>query len=406
MAGSGGRSTSALTIQNSPVNCYDESPGNVPVPDPELPGLNHLPESALKKTPLYDIHVASGGRMVPFGGWDMPVQYPAGIIAETSSVRQNCGIFDVSHMGRVEFTGPGAISFLDTVLSADVAALKSGRSKYHVICNEQGGIIDDAIVYRLDEERCLLVVNAGNFNADMDWLLPKSKAHNGVTVTDITGRTGMIAIQGPNAMALVDGLSGGASSGIRRVRIAELEVSGIPCMAARTGYTGEDGFELMPTADRAEELWIALKGAGAAECGLGSRDVLRLEAGLMLHGNDMTVENNPYEAGLSWTLNNDKPGYIPGTALRKIAESDTERVITGIRMTGRAIPRHGMAIFKDEKNVGIITSGTHSPTLDADIGMGYVARQLAVPGTELEIDVRGRRVGAQVVELPFYKRTN
>lgn len=365
-----------------------------------------MPESPLKRTPLYDIHVASGGRMVPFGGWDMPVQYPAGIIAETGSVRQHSGIFDVSHMGRVEFTGSGAVSFLDTVLSADVEALKPGRSKYHVICNEQAGIIDDAIVYRLAEERCLLVINAGNAKVDMEWLLPRARAHGGVTVTDRTAETGMIAIQGPGAVALVDSLSVDAASGIRRFRIAELAVAGIPCLAARTGYTGEDGFELMPAADRSEELWIALKSAGAAECGLGSRDVLRLEAGLMLHGNDMTVENNPYEAGLSWTLKNDKPGYIAGEAIRRIAETGTERVIVGFRMTGRAIPRHGMSIFDGDNQVGIVTSGTHSPTLDADIGMGYVARRLATPGTELEIDVRGRRVGAQVVELPFYKRAN
>jgi aminomethyltransferase len=365
-----------------------------------------LPESPLKRTPLYDIHVASGGRMVPFGGWDMPVQYPAGIISETNSVRQSSGIFDVSHMGRVEFTGPGAVPFLDTVLSANVEALKPGRSKYHVICNEQGGIIDDAIVYRLADEHCLLVINAGNAIADMEWLLPKAQTHGNVTINDVTAITGMIAIQGPNAIALVDGLSGSAASGIRRFRVAELEVAGISCLAARTGYTGEDGLELVPAADRTEELWIALKSAGAAECGLGSRDVLRLEAGLMLHGNDMTVENNPYEAGLSWTLQNDKPGYIAGAALRQIAETGTERVIAGIRMTGRAIPRHGMALFEGESIVGVITSGTHSPTLDADIGMGYVARRLAIPGTELEIDVRGRRVGAQVVELPFYKRAN
>jgi aminomethyltransferase len=344
--------------------------------------------------------------MVPFGGWDMPVQYPAGIISETNSVRHSSGIFDVSHMGRVEFTGPGAVPFLDTVLSADVAALKTGRSKYHVICNQQGGIIDDAIVYRLADERCLLVINAGNAASDMQWLLPKAKAYGGVIVTDMTAKTGMIAIQGPSAVSLLDSLSEVAASGIRRFRVAELEVAGIPCLAARTGYTGEDGFELMPAADRTEELWIALKSAGAAECGLGSRDVLRLEAGLMLHGNDMTVENNPYEAGLSWTLQNDKPGYIAGEALRQIAETGTERVIAGFRMTGRAIPRHGMAIFEGESNVGIVTSGTHSPTLDADIGMGYVARRLAVAGTELEIDVRGRRVGAQVVELPFHKRAN
>ncbi len=343
--------------------------------------------------------------MVPFGGWNMPVQYPAGIIAETRSVREGCGLFDVSHMGRIEFTGAGAVPFLDTVLSAHVAALKSGRSKYHMICNEQGGIIDDAIVYRLDEEKCLLVVNAGNTEADLDWIRPRAEAFGGVSMEVVTDEVGMIAVQGPKAVEIVDSLSGESASGIRRFRIGEVEVAGIPCLAARTGYTGEDGFELMPQADRLEELWSALKEAGCDECGLGARDVLRLEAGLMLHGNDMTVDNNPYEAGLKWTVNLDKPGYIAADALREVAANGTEKVIAGFRMTGRAIPRHGMTILEDGAAVGEVTSGTHSPTLDADIGMGYVPRRLAGPGTAIEIDVRGRSVPAEIVELPFYKRS-
>ena len=343
--------------------------------------------------------------MVPFGGWSMPVQYPAGIITESRSVRENCGIFDVSHMGRVEFSGAGAVAFLDTVLSAHVAKLKPGRSKYHVICNERGGIIDDAIVYRIDEEKCLLVVNAGNADADLEWIVPKAEAYGNVHVEIVTAQTGMIAMQGPRAVEIADSLSGGAASGVRRFRVAEIEIAGIPCLTARTGYTGEDGFELMPQADRTAELWAALIEAGCDECGLGARDLLRLEAGLMLHGSDMTVENNPYEAGLAWTVKLDKPGYIPGEALRVIEADSTERVIAGIRMTGRAIPRHGMAIYEGETAVGTVTSGTHSPTLDADIGMGYVARRLAEPGTEIEIDVRGRRVTAEIAELPFYKRS-
>lgn len=363
-----------------------------------------MSDSDLKKTPLFNAHSESGARMVPFGGWSMPVQYPAGIIAETRSVREGCGIFDVSHMGRIEFTGPNAVAFLDTVLSAHVAALKPGRSKYHMICNEQGGIIDDAIVYRLEDEKCLLVVNAANKDADLDWIAPKAEEHGGVTLEDVTTDIGMIAVQGPSAVEIVDGLSDGKASDVRRFRVGEVTVAGVPCLAARTGYTGEDGFELMPPSDRLEELWAALKDAGAAECGLGARDVLRLEAGLMLHGNDMTVENNPYEAGLGWTINLDKDGYIPGEALARIKASKTERLIAGFKMTGRAIPRHGMAIYEGEDQVGEVTSGTHSPTIDADIGMGYVKRALAEPGTEIDIDVRGRRVSAEIVELPFYKR--
>lgn len=363
-----------------------------------------MAEPDLKKTPLFDTHVASGARMVPFGGWGMPVQYPAGIIGESRSVRENCGIFDVSHMGRIEFSGSGAVAFLDTVLSARVAALKPGRSKYHVICNERGGIIDDAIVYRLEDQLCLLVVNAANADADLDWILPKAEAFGDVSVKIVTEQTGMIAVQGPRAVEIVDSLSDGKASGIRRFRAAEIDVAGISTLSARTGYTGEDGFELMPPASRTVELWQALREAGCDEAGLGARDVLRLEAGLMLHGNDMTVDNNPYEAGLAWTVKLDKPGYIPAEALGKILAEGTEQVIAGFKMTGRAIPRHGMDIFEGDKNVGTVTSGTHSTTLDADIGMGYVARRLAEVGTEIEIDVRGRRVAAEIVELPFYKR--
>ena len=342
--------------------------------------------------------------MVPFGGWNMPVQYADGIIKEVRSVRENCGIFDVSHMGRFEFSGPNAVAFLDTVLSAHVAVLKPGRSKYHMICNERGGIIDDAIVYRLADDRCLLVVNAANADADMDWIRPKAEAYGGVEIKNVTAEIGMIAVQGPRAMEMVDSLSSGMASGIRRFRIGENSVAGIPCMQARTGYTGEDGVELMPPSDRLVEVWNALVNAGATPCGLGSRDVLRLEAGLMLHGIDMTVENNPYEAGLEWTLTLHKPGYLAGEALLEIARNGTASVIAGFRMTGRAIPRHGMSIFQGEKEIGIVTSGTHSPTLDADIGMGYVPREQSAPGTEIEIDVRGRRIAAEIVALPFFRR--
>jgi aminomethyltransferase len=287
-----------------------------------------------------------------------------------------------------------------------VGALRPGRSRYHLICDERGGIIDDAIVYRLGEELCLLVVNAGNTRADIDWLLPKANALGGVKTRDITADVAMIALQGPDAVAIADGLSGGAASGVRRFRIGEINIAGLPCRIARTGYTGEDGFEIMPPAAQAAGLWSALREAGAAECGLGARDVLRLEAGLMLHGNDMTVENNPYEAGLQWTISPDKgDGYLPGPALKRIAESGAERVIAGFRMAGRSIPRHGMAIIDSGRQAGSVTSGTHSPTIDAAIGIGYVDRGLTAPGTALEIDIRGRLMEATVVELPFYKRS-
>lgn len=380
--------------------------------------------------------------MVPFGGWDMPVQYPGGIISEVRAVRNSAGMFDVSHMGRVMFSGPGAEPFLSTVLSVDMSALTEGRSKYHLICNEKGGIIDDAIVYRLGPQRFLLVINAGNADVDLAWLQPRARARGDVHVEILTALTAMIAVQGPTAVQVMNQLSNGAASQIRRFGLGYETVAGIPCSLARTGYTGEDGFELMPPAERAAELWQALAREGVAMCGLGARDVLRLEAGLMLHGNDMTVENNPIEAGLERFVYVDGPGYVAARALRGIKAQGTPRVVVGFKMVQPGIPRHGMSIVSlpspapasgghsppGERGpsavpspsqgeglgvgrrpaggalVGVVTSGTHSPTLDAAIGMGYVDRRLSAPGSRFAIDVRGKLVEAEVVTMPFYSR--
>lgn len=384
--------------------------------------------------------------MVPFGGWEMPVQYRQGIISEVRSVRDSAGMFDVSHMGRIEFSGPGAQGFLGTVLSVDMAALGQGRSKYHVICDEQGGIIDDAIVYRLHPDCFLLIINAGNADADLAWLLPRAERHAvsslrpgpdrgqgeagagqagapGVAVRAdvLTQRVAMIAVQGPKAVETVDRLSAGAASAIRRFSIGSANVAGVPCRLGRTGYTGEDGFEIMPPAERAAELWARLGAEGVAMCGLGARDVLRLEAGLLLHGNDMTVENNPVEAGLERFLFLDGPGYVAAAALKRRLAHGTPRVLVGFKMTGAGIARHGMNILSripapaqaegrgaGEKpageRIGSVTSGTHSPTLDAAIGMGYVDRRFSAQGTRFDIDIRGKLVEAEVVPMPFYSR--
>lgn len=342
--------------------------------------------------------------MVEFGGWDMPVQYPDGILSEVRSVRNNAGMFDVSHMARFQFVGPEAVAFLDRMLAADVAGLRQGRARYHVICNEQGGIIDDAIVYRVTEDQCLLVVNAGNVDAVKEFLIPAAQQNGGVFFADLSNDVAMIAVQGPNAVEIVDRLCPLPASSIRPFRLRRGEVAGIPSRIARTGYTGEDGFEIMPPADRATDLWRALEAEGVVAAGLGARDVLRLEAGLMLHGNDMMVENNPYEAGLERFTYIETPGYIAGEALKAIRDAGTPRVITGFRMVGRGIPRHGLAVINDGKEVGVVTSGTHSPTLDDNIGMGYVDRDLSNEGTRFEIDIRGRLVEAEVVPLPFYSR--
>lgn len=365
----------------------------------------------LKKTVLHATHVESNAKLVPFGGWDMPVQYPDGIIAEVKAVRNSAGIFDVSHMGRLIFEGPGAETILSSITSANVPALKSGRGKYNFICNASGGIIDDAMVYRTDEEKFLLVINAGNTDEDMECITPHLAARTDFTMSVITDETAMIAIQGPTALEIVDSLTNGEASKIRRFRIGSADVAGIPATLARTGYTGEDGFEIVVPSEQGVKLWNALRDVGAKECGLGARDVLRLEAGLPLHGNDLTSDTNPFEAGFGRFAYYEAPNCIAGYALKQLSEKEPERLLVGFKMIGRGIPRAGLNIHSsgddsvsESNRIGIVTSGTHSPTVDAGIGMGYVERKYAATGTKLVIDVRGRPVEAEIVDMPFYKR--
>ena len=371
--------------------------------------------TTLKKTILHQTHLDAGGKMVEFGGWDMPVQYADGIIAEVRAVRGSAGIFDVSHMGRLEFDGPGAEAFLGTILSANMPALKTGRSKYNFICNEQGGIIDDAMVYRTGDDRFLLVINAGNTDVDMDWISPRvstansdpDESQSSFTMSVTTHATAMIAIQGPGAVEIVDGLTDGAASKIRRFRIGNANVAGILAVVARTGYTGEDGFEIIVEATAGVRVWSILKDAGAIECGLGARDVLRLEAGLPLHGNDLSTDTNPFEAGFGRFAYFDGPGYVAADSLRRISESKPKRKLVGFKMTGRGIPRAWLKVLSASNNpevIGTVTSGTHSPTVDGGIGIGYVEQKYAETGSEIVIDVRGRLVEAKIVDMPFYKR--
>lgn len=356
--------------------------------------------------------------MVPFGGWDMPVQYPGGIIAEVNAVRHTAGIFDVSHMQRLVFEGPGAETFLGTILSANMPAIKIGRSKYNFICNIQGGIIDDALVYRTDCDKFLLVINAGNTTVDMDWLVARKPGLAALTedpefrISVITDETAMIAIQGPTAVEIVDGLTGGQASNIRKFRIGKMHVAGIEATLARTGYTGEDGFEIVIPADQAVKLWIGLKEAGAVESGLGARDVLRLEAGLPLHGNDLSADTNPFEAGFDRFAYFEGPGCIAGDSLRRLSKTEPRRKLVGFKMIGRGIPRAGLEILSTDGSaeesgspvIGKVTSGTLSPTIEAGIGMGYVEQKYAEIGDHIIIDVRGRPVEAEIVKMPFYRR--
>ena len=358
-------------------------------------------ETNLRQTPLHEKHLALGAKMAPFGGWDMPIQYE-GILAETRAVRSGAGMFDVSHMGRVEITGPGAAAFLNRVLSSDVPKLRIGRARYGVICNPQGGIIDDTIVYRLDEERYLLVPNAGNADEVIEWLR-KWTPDDGATMDIVTDKLAMIAVQGPSAVAILDAMTPYELSQVRPFRIVEAPVFGTNALLARTGYTGEDGFEVMLPSGSAIALWEALTEAGVTPCGLGARDVLRLEAGLLLHGTDMDIRTNPYEAGLDRFVALEKES-VYAAALRQVASQGVGRKLTGFRMLERGVPRHGYTILQDNREVGEVTSGGYSPTLDSYIGLGYVAMELTAPGSRFVVDIRGRQTEAEAVALPFYSR--
>jgi len=344
----------------------------------------------LLRTPLHERHVAAGARMVPFAGWDMPVQYE-GVIQEHRAVRTDAGVFDVSHMGEIEVEGPRAHDLLQSLLSNDLDRIAVGAAQYTLLTNEGGGVIDDLIVYRLDEFRYLLIVNASNREADYEWL--KNREHRGSDVRDVSDEYALLAVQGPRAIERL-GLSAAKS-----FTFDMAEIDGIEVMVNRTGYTGEDGCELMAMADDAVQLWDAVLERGVVPCGLGARDTLRLEVCFPLHGNDITEDTDPISAGLGWACALEAE-FTGVETLRQIKEDGPARKLVAFVMSERAIPRQGMAIAGG----GEVTSGTHSPMLDQGIGLGYVPAGQAAPGTELTIDVRGRPRGAEVVKKPIYKR--
>jgi aminomethyltransferase len=344
----------------------------------------------LLRTPLHDRHVALGARMVPFAGWEMPVQYE-GVIQEHRAVRADCGVFDVSHMGEFEVEGPRATALLQATLSNDLDKIGSGQAQYTLLTNDRGGIIDDLIVYRLDDFRFLLIVNAANTETDLRWL--KEHEIRGSDVRDVSEEYALLAVQGPRAIERL-GLPEAA-----QFTFAEGEIDGIQCMVNRTGYTGERGCEILLMAEDAGDLWDRVLARGAVPCGLGARDTLRLEASLPLHGNDITPETDPISAGLGWSCALDKE--FSGVAeLRALKARGPERKLVSFVMEEKAVPRQGMAI----EGGGEVTSGTHSPMLDRGIGMGYVPAHSATPDTELAIDVRGKSRRARVVKRPIYKR--
>ena len=361
--------------------------------------------TASLRTNLYQTHLNLGARIVPFGGWDMPVQYPTGILAEVHAVRNSAGIFDVSHMGRLYISGAKASEFLDWVLTASAATLRVGRARYSMICNERGGVIDDTIFYRLAEDRYLLIPNAGNRAAVVAWFQRwiDERFSGACQMEDRTVDTALIAFQGPETPPVMDQLCGSPVSDLRTFAWRETQLSGAPVFLGRTGYTGEDGFEILAEAQDAYSVWTALQKAGAVPCGLGARDVLRLEAGLPLHGHEIDENITPIEAGLDRFVSFDKD-FVGSDILRRQQEQGAERKLVGLRLPGRSAPRAGYALLNRGERVGEVSSGSYSPTLDTSIGMGYVLESYAVPGTALDLDIRGRTVQVEVVSLPFYTR--
>ena len=332
-----------------------------------------------------------------FAGWEMPVQYE-GIREEHSAVRTHAGMFDVSHMGEVEVEGPGALAFLQRVLSNDVAKVETGGAQYSCLCNEEGGVLDDLFAYRLGGDRYLIVTNSANHGADLEWLGRWSRGFD-VAVRDVADRYAMLAVQGPHARSIVIRALGVELPARMRVLVAR--IGGRPALICGTGYTGEDGVELLIDPEVAPAIWAELLDAGVVPCGLGARDTLRLEACFHLHGNDLTPDRNPIEAGLGWCCA-EGTGFLGSETVARARREGTAEKLAPFEIEGAGIPRQGNPVLSGGEAAGAVTSGTFSPSLEVGIGMAYVRADLAEPGTEVEIDVRGKRRPARIASKPLY----
>ncbi len=352
---------------------------------------------SLRSTPLREKHVELGGKLVDFAGWEMPVSYE-GIREEHAAVRTHAGVFDVSHMGEVEVEGPGALAFLQHVLSNDVAAVGLGGAQYSCLCDAEGGVLDDLIAYRLGGDRYLIVTNSANHQADLDWLGRWSRAHD-VAVRDVADRYAMLAVQGPHARQVV-----ARALEIElpeRMHVSAARIGNRPARVCGTGYTGEDGVELLVDPEVSTAIWAELLDAGVVPCGLGARDTLRLEACYPLHGNDLSPERNPIEAGLGWCCQ-ERTGFIGAEAIARARAEGTAERLAPFRIVGAGIPRHGNPVVSGGEQVGMVSSGTFSPSLEIGIGMAYLRSDLAEPGSEVEIDVRGKQRPARIASKPLY----
>jgi aminomethyltransferase len=359
------------------------------------------------RTPLYENHVRAGARVVEFAGWDMPVQY-AGILEEHEAVRTRAGLFDVSHMGEVVFRGPKALEALNRVFTNDLSKVADGQAQYGCLCRENGGIVDDVVVYRRSAEDLLVCVNASNRAKDFEWLKAHAAGAPGVDVQNESDEWAQLALQGPLAPQILQRLTTVNLSAIRTYRFALGEVAGVPAIVARTGYTGEDGFEVFCPAAAGPQLWDALLEAGQPEkaqpAGLGARDSLRLEMAYRLYGNDMDDGTTPLEAGLAWVVKLDKGDFVGRDALVRQKEQGLAKKLVGFVLTDAGIPRHGYDVLQEGRKVGTVTSGTKSPSLKIAVGLAYVPPALAAEGSTFGVDIRGRAAAARVVKTPFYSK--
>jgi aminomethyltransferase len=365
-------------------------------------------EGQLKRTPLHNCHRRLGARLVEFGGWEMPVQYD-GILAEHNAVRTNCGAFDISHMGEVRVTGPKGLAFLNHLLTNDLAKLSVGQGQYNLMCNERGGTVDDLYAYRIGEQEYLLVINASRIEADLPHIeaIAASMGFSAseLLIEDCSGYTGAIAVQGPRSATVMEALLPGISAEVKRNRIAWKPLAGENALVARTGYTGEDGFELVLPAEATAAVWELLLKQGAQPCGLGARDTLRTEMCYPLYGHELDEQTSPIEAGLEKFVALAKPVFVGKEHLQRQTLSGRSKTLVAFRMSGRsAPPRPHYPLVVGGETIGEVTSGTQSPSLGVGIGMGYVPPICATNGQALEVEIRGKRFPAEITAKPIYQK--
>jgi aminomethyltransferase len=364
----------------------------------------------LKKTPLNEAHRKLGGKMVEFGGWDMPVQYSAGVIEEHLRTRNNAGLFDVSHMGEIWVEGADAIEFVNRLTTNDVTKLVDGQAQYSALTNETGGVVDDLLVYRFDFDKLLLVVNASTTDKDWDWITSHKKDEI-VTLTNASKDYCQIAVQGRDAVKILRNLTGTELSDIKYYHFTTGKVDGVDAIISRTGYTGEDGFEIYAASEYAVQIWNSLlewgrygEADGILPCGLAARNTLRLEAALSLYGHELGDDISPLEAGLGWICKLKKGEFIGREALVKQKEEGLKRKLVGFEVIDRGIARDGFDVYINDEKAGVVSSGSPAPFLKKNIGLAFVPVEFANVGQEIKIDVRGKHLAAQIVPTPFYKR--